>query len=93
MTKSELVGKIAAKLPNLTLRDIERIVNVVFERMAKALTEGNRIEIRGFGAFSVRQRKPRVAINPKNKTKTSLVLTQFCGLHAKLMPSSADSAP
>lgn len=92
MTKSELVGKIAAKLPNLTLRDIERIVNVVFERMAKALTEGNRIEIRGFGAFSVRQRKPRVAINPKNKTKVNVPAKNIIHfktgkeLHSRLNP-------
>ena len=92
MTKSELVGRIAAKLPNLTLRDIERIVNVVFERMSKALAEGNRIEIRGFGAFSVRQRKPRVAINPKNKTKVNVPAKNIIHfktgkeLHSRLNP-------
>ena len=67
MTRSELIERIAAKLPNLTIKDIENIVNVVFEKLTSALAAGNRIEIRGFGAFSVRKRKPRVAINPKNK--------------------------
>ncbi len=67
MTKSELVEKIASKMPNLTIRDIDRIVNVIFQRLTRALADGDRVEIRGFGAFSVRSRKPRVAINPKNK--------------------------
>lgn len=67
MTKSELVEKIASKMPNLTIRDIDRIVNVIFQRLTRALADGDRVEIRGFGAFSVRSRKPRIAINPKNK--------------------------
>ncbi len=69
MTKSELIEKIAEKMTNLTLKDVEKIVNVFFGRLTKALAAGDRIEIRGFGAFSVRNRKPREAINPKNKTK------------------------
>ena len=68
MTRSELVERIAAKMPNLTLKDIENIVNVVFNKLTSALADGDRVEIRGFGAFSVRTRNPRVAINPKNKT-------------------------
>ena len=72
MTKSELIAKIAAKLPNLTVKDIERIVNVVFDKLTEALANGDRIEIRGFGAFSIRTRKPRVAINPKNKNRVNV---------------------
>lgn len=72
MTKSELVEKIAAKMPNLTIKDVDRIVNVIFQRLTQALADGDRVEIRGFGAFSVRSRKPRVAINPKNKKKVDV---------------------
>ncbi|MBP5215230.1 MAG: integration host factor subunit beta [Alphaproteobacteria bacterium] len=72
MTKSELIERIAAKLPNLTLKEVDRIVNVIFERLTAALVSGDRVEIRGFGAFSIRTRKPRVAINPKNKVKVQV---------------------
>ena len=72
MTKSELVERIAAKMPNLTIKDVERIVSVVFQRLTRALADGDRVEIRGFGAFSVRSRKPRVAINPKNKKRVDV---------------------
>ena len=72
MTRSELVEKIAAKMPNLTLKEIDSIVDVVFAKMTEALSEGDRIEIRGFGAFSVHTRNPRIAINPKNKTQVAV---------------------
>lgn len=72
MTRSELIEKIAAKMPNLTVKDVESIVSVVFEKLTSALASGDRVEIRGFGAFSVRTRKPRIAINPKNKTKVEV---------------------
>jgi len=72
VTRSELIEKIAAKMPNLTVKDVESIVSVVFEKLTSALASGDRVEIRGFGAFSVRTRKPRIAINPKNKTKVEV---------------------
>ena len=72
MTRSELVERIAAKMPNLTLREIDHIVDVVFERLTRALAAGDRVEIRGFGAFSVRTRQPRIAINPKNKKQVEV---------------------
>lgn len=72
MTRSELVEKIAAKMPNLTIRDIDNIVSVVFDKLTQALADGDRVELRGFGAFSVRTRKPRIAINPKNKNKVEV---------------------
>ena len=59
-------------MPNLTIKDVESIVSVVFEKLTSALASGDRVEIRGFGAFSVRTRKPRIAINPKNKTKVEV---------------------
>ncbi|MBR1825571.1 MAG: integration host factor subunit beta [Alphaproteobacteria bacterium] len=72
MTRSELVERIAAKMPNLTLKEIDHIVDVVFDKLTSALAAGDRVEIRGFGAFSVRQRKPRIAINPKNKKQVEV---------------------
>ena len=65
MNKSDLIELLAKKLPNLAARDVEVIVNTVFEGMSDALNRGDRIEIRGFGSFEVRTRKPRIGRNPK----------------------------
>lgn len=65
MIKSELVQVIATKNPHLFLRDVENIVNAIFDEIADALAEGNRVELRGFGAFSVKNRPPRVGRNPR----------------------------
>lgn len=65
MTKSELIHKLAEENPHLYLRDVERIVETVFEEMTQALTRGDRIELRGFGAFSVKERGPRIGRNPR----------------------------
>lgn len=72
MTKSELIEKIAAKNPNLMLKDVEKIVNVMLDTIISTLAAGNRVEFRGFGAFSVRQRAPRIAKNPRTGTKVSV---------------------
>ncbi len=72
MTKSELIEKIAEKNPNLMLRDVERIVNVVLEKIIASLASGDRVEFRGFGAFSVRKRAPRVAKNPRTGDKVEV---------------------
>ncbi len=65
MTKSELIQKLAERNPHLYLRDIEKIVETIFEEMTQALVEGNRVELRGFGAFSVKHREARVGRNPR----------------------------
>ena len=65
MIKSELVQKIAEKNPHLYHRDIERIVNTVLDQIISALKEGDRVELRGFGAFSLRQREARLGRNPR----------------------------
>ncbi len=65
MTRSELIEKIAAKNPHLMLKDVERIVAVVFDTIIDSLAKGDRVEFRGFGAFSVRSRSPRLAKNPR----------------------------
>ena len=65
MTKSELIQVIAEKNPSLHVSDIEHLVSAIFEKITEALAGGDRVEIRGFGAFSVREREARVGRNPK----------------------------
>lgn len=69
MTRSELIQLLATKLPDLPIKDVEKIVKSLFETMALALSRGDRIEIRGFGSFSIRYRAPRLARNPKTGDK------------------------
>jgi len=65
MTKSDLIKRLAEANPHLYVRDIERIVARVFEEISAALARGDRVELRGFGAFSVRSRSERVGRNPR----------------------------
>ncbi len=65
MTKSELIQRLAEKNPHLFLRDIEKIVETVFEEITAAMVRGDRVELRGFGAFSVKHRENRVGRNPR----------------------------
>jgi integration host factor subunit beta len=65
MTKSDLIKRLAEANPHLYLRDIERIVATVFDEVTDALIRGDRVELRGFGAFSVRHRSSRVGRNPR----------------------------
>lgn len=65
MNKSDLIQYVASRLQNLAAKDVEVIVNTIFDSMTLSLTKGDRIEIRGFGSFEVRTRKPRQGRNPK----------------------------
>nr|GGH98295.1 hypothetical protein GCM10011355_21550 [Aquisalinus luteolus] len=65
MIKSELVQKLAEDNPHLFTRDIERIVATVFDEISTALANGDRVELRGFGAFSVKHREARIGRNPR----------------------------
>lgn len=65
MIKSELIQLIAQKNPHLYHRDVERIINTVFDRITEALADGDRVELRGFGAFSVKERQARQGRNPR----------------------------
>ena len=65
MIKSELIQRIAAANPHLYHRDVERIVNVIFGEIVDALARGDRVELRGFGAFSVKHRPARAGRNPR----------------------------
>jgi integration host factor subunit beta len=65
MTKSELIERIAAQQPQLSVKDIELAVKAILEHMSLTLAQGERIEIRGFGSFSLHYREPRQGRNPK----------------------------
>jgi integration host factor subunit beta len=65
LIKSELIQKIAAGNPHLFHRDVEKIVNVLFDEIVDALARGDRVELRGFGAFTVKHRAPRTGRNPR----------------------------
>lgn len=66
MIKSELILKLVEANPHLYQRDVERIVNTIFEEITEALASGNRVELRGFGAFSVKHRPARTGRNPRS---------------------------
>ena len=65
MTKSELIQRLAEMNPHLYQRDVERIVSTIFDEISVALARGDRVELRGFGAFSVKMRDARVGRNPR----------------------------
>ncbi len=72
MTKSELILKLAEMNPHLYQRDVERIVQTIFDEIAVALSRGDRVELRGFGAFSVKKRDARVGRNPRTGDAVSV---------------------
>ena len=78
MTKSELIARLAAQNPSLYHRDIERLVNTIFDSITEALVNGDRVELRGFGAFSLREREGRIGRNPRTGEAVSV--------NAKRMP-------
>ena len=65
MTKSELIQHSADLNPHLYHRDVERIVTTIFDEISEALSRGDRVELRGFGAFSVKKREARIGRNPR----------------------------
>ncbi len=65
MTKSELIARLAELNPHLYQRDVERIVTTIFDEIAAALARGDRVELRGFGAFSIKRRDARLGRNPR----------------------------
>ncbi len=72
MIKSELVARLAERNPHLYQRDVEHIVNAVLDEITAALTRGDRVELRGFGAFSVKNRPARTGRNPRTGQKVSV---------------------
>ncbi len=72
MTKSELIERLAASQGQLSAKDVELVVKTILEHMAQSLAKGERIEIRGFGSFSLHRRSPRVGRNPKTGESVQL---------------------
>ena len=72
MTKSELIERIAERQIQLSTKDVELAVKCVIDQMVDGLSTGERIEIRGFGSFSLHFRKPRVGRNPKTGERVEL---------------------
>ena len=66
MTKNELILNLAKRNPHLYLRDVERVVGTIFDEIAAALVRGDRVELRGFGAFSVKKRDAHISRNPRS---------------------------
>jgi integration host factor subunit beta len=77
MIKSELVQRISAQNRHLFERDIEKIVNAILDEMVKALRRGDRVELRGFGAFSVKLRASRQGRNPKTGAVVAVATKAF----------------
>ncbi len=69
MIKSELIRKMADANPHLTYQDVEKVVNTILETITETLARGDRVELRGFGAFWVKHRSARMARNPRTGTK------------------------
>lgn len=72
MTKSDLIQVLTLKYAHLPAREVEVAVKAIVDHMAETLSKGGRIEIRGFGSFSVRYRAPRIGRNPKTGTKVDM---------------------
>jgi integration host factor subunit beta len=72
LIKSELIEKIAERNPHLFQRDVEHIVNAILEEIVAALSRGDRVELRGFGAFSVKKRPARIGRNPRTGKQVSV---------------------
>jgi integration host factor subunit beta len=72
MTKSELIDKVASRQQHLAAKDVELSIKTLLDRMSEALSNGERIEVRGFGSFSLHHRPPRMGRNPKTGEPVSL---------------------
>ncbi len=72
MTRSELIKKISARHPGIFMKDMHDIIDVIFAEISQALIESRRVEIRGFGAFTVRKRAARTARNPRTNEIVTL---------------------
>jgi len=72
MTKNDLIKKLQEQLKTYSLKDVTYVVNIIFDSMIDAIKRGERIELRGFGSFEVRERKPRMGRNPKSGAEVKL---------------------
>ena len=96
MIRSELIQRIADDNPHLYHRDVERLVNTVFDQITGAMARGDRVELRGFGAFSVKRRDARVGRNPRTGEAVDVDAKHVPffktgkGLHDRLNDKSGD---
>jgi integration host factor subunit beta len=81
VTKSELIEVVAAKQPHLQVKDVDLAIRSIVDHLTDTLAKGERIEIRGFGSFSLRPRQPRIGRNPK--TGESVAVTESYATHFK----------
>jgi integration host factor beta subunit len=72
MTKNDLIKKLQEELKTYSLKDVNYAVEIIFDSMTDAIKRGERIELRGFGSFVVRERKPRMGRNPKSGAEVKL---------------------
>ena len=72
MTKNDLIKEVQENLKTYSYKDVTYAVNIIFDSMIKAIKHGERIEIRGFGNFTIRERKPRLGRNPKSGAEVKL---------------------
>jgi len=72
MIRSELIEKIAAENPHLYQKDVELIIDTIFDEIIEAMANGNRVELRGFGSFSVKLREARIGRNPRTGESVSV---------------------
>lgn len=99
MTKSELIQRLAEQNPHLYLRDVEKIVDTVFNEITDALANGDRVELRGFGAFSVKHRDARMGRNPRTGESVHVEAKRLPffktgkGLREHLNAETTDTAP
>lgn len=72
MTKSELVKNLTKKFPHLKEKEIEALISIILQEISASLAKGDRVELRGFGAFSLRKRAARIARNPRTGEKVKV---------------------
>jgi len=72
MTKNDLIKKLHEELKTYSLKDVAYVVDIIFDSMTNAIKNGERIELRGFGSFEIRVRKPRMGRNPKSGAEVKL---------------------
>jgi integration host factor subunit beta len=77
MIKTKLIQRIAAKTPHVSQRNIEKIVNIILDRIVEAMVRGDRVELRGFGTFSVRFREARIGRNPRTGEPVTVARKAF----------------
>jgi integration host factor subunit beta len=77
MIKSELIPRVVDQYPHLYASEVEKIVGAILDEITAALTRGDRVELRGFGTFSVKRREPRVGRNPRTGDKVDVAVKMF----------------